>query len=207
MAMINHEKGKKSAKRPYKFTAKDHLILRELTKNTRATDSRIAKATGIPVKTVNRKRKKLEDAGLVTYGTFINNYETGTKRFNAQCMYTLHFNFGITKEQIKSIILEKSFIMHPAVIKHVLFDFVGEKEGRAVYSAILVSRASADMVEILNAEIVPLLTQKLGSNAIAKVEEMTVRFFNKTGHNNHISWLFTDGIKIIPEDSTIYICD
>lgn len=201
------ENSRKRTKKPFKFSPKDALILRELTKNSRATDSSISKTTGIPVKTVNRIRKKLEENNLVSYATFINNYETGTKRFNAQCMYTLHFNFGITKEQIKSLILDRPFLMHPAVIKHVLFDFVGEKEGRAVYSAILVSRASADMVEILNAEIVPLFTSRLGRDAIAKVEEMTVRFLNKTGHNNHISWLFTDGIEIKHDDSNIYICD
>ena len=200
----NDKKGLKTNK---KITEKEKLILKELIKNPRVSDNQISKTTGIPVKTVNRRRKYLEDNNLVVYSSSINNYEKGTGRFGATCMYSLFFKFGITKEKIKGIITSEIYRRHPAVMKHIMFDFVGEKEGSVVYTTILVSRASADFIEILNAEIIPFFSGAISHDCISKVEEMTVGFFNKTGHNNYAWWVFSgERPKEIP-DKEIYIFD
>jgi DNA-binding Lrp family transcriptional regulator len=191
-------------KKIQEFDTKEQRILKELILNPRASDNKISTITGIPAKTVQRKRKAMEQQHLVSYATYVNNYEYGTKRFNAKCMYTIYFNLGITKEQLKAVINQKVFKAHPAVIKHILLDFIGEKDGMAVYTTILVSRASADMVEILNAEIIPLFHNILGHASVHRVEEITVRIFNKIGHNFYIDSMFEG----TPRDSnTIYVSD
>ncbi|MFW5852396.1 MAG: winged helix-turn-helix transcriptional regulator [Nanoarchaeota archaeon] len=185
---------------------KEKLILTELVKNPRISDNMISKKTGIPVKTVNRKRNYLEKKRLIGYSTYINNFETGTGRFNATSMYTIRFKFGITKEQIKSVIISDRFRTHRAIVKHILFDFVGEKEGSATYTVIIISRAASDLIEILNAEIVPFF-KGLENNPILKIEENTVGFFNKTGHNNYVSWFFSGEKSKELKDNEIYIFD
>lgn len=204
---MGRKKASEDTKLPEKireFDTKEQRILKELIINPRVSDNKISTRTGIPVKTVQRKRKAMQEQHLLAYATYVNNYEHGTKLFNAKCMYMLYFNLGVTKEQIKSIITQKIFSTHPAVVKHILLDFVGEKDGMVVYTVVLVSRASSDMVEILNAEIVPLFHKILGFNSVHRVEEITVRFFNKTGHNFYIGWLFEG----LPRNTdTIYVSD
>ena len=207
MGQINEKSDELRQLKNKKIGPKEKLILKELIKNPRVSDNKISKITKIPVKTVNRRRKYLEENNLVTYSTFVNNFSKGTDRFSATCMYGLHFKFGITKERIKGIILSDIYRKHPAIIKHIMFDFVGEKEGSVVYTIILVSRASADFIEILNAEIIPFFSNALKVDCIAKVEEMTIGFFNKTGHNNYAWWVFSgEKQKGIPDDE-IYVFD
>lgn len=207
MGQKNNKSDKKRTKTDKKITDKEKQILKELIKNPRVSDNQISKATGIPVKTVNRRRKYLEDNNLVVYSSSVNNFENGTKRFGATCMYSLFFKFGITKEKIKGVIASEVYRRHPAVMKHIMFDFVGEKEGSAVYTIILVSRASADFIEILNAEIIPFFSGAIGQDSISKVEEMTVGFFNKTGHNNYTWWIFSGDRQKEINDKEIYVFD
>ncbi len=207
MSQIEQKNDIKSTEKNIKISDKEQLILRELIKNPRVSDNQISKTTGIAVKTVNRRRKHLEDRNMVVYSAQVNNYEKGTKRFGATCMYSLFFRYGTTKEKIKSIIIGEAYRRHPAVIKHIMFDFVGEKEGSVVYTLILASRASADFIEILNADIIPLFSGILGQNCVAKVEEMTVGFFNKTSHNNYSWWVFSGERNREIDDKEIYVID
>ena len=187
------------------ISPRDKAILKELVKNPRESDNSIAKNTGIAVKTVNRRRRFLEKEGIVGYNAFINNYDTGTGRFNAMCIYMIHFEYGITTEKLKNMIHSDSYNKNPVVIKHVALDFIGEKDGRATYSTIIVSRAHEDLVEILNAEIIPMLNGNLGKGSIFKIEENAIRDLNKVGHNYRMDNMFDSQNRI--NDSEIYIWD
>ena len=55
----------------------ERLIIRELIKNHRISDNKIGKNTGIPVMSVNRKRKSMEKEGLLTYYTSLKKHSDG----------------------------------------------------------------------------------------------------------------------------------
>ncbi len=75
-------------------------ILLELVRNPRISDNQIGKNTGIPVKTVNRKRKILEQKNILSYFSFINYGEKGTGLFDSQYLYLIKLKFGITTKQV-----------------------------------------------------------------------------------------------------------
>ena len=50
-----------------KFDKQEEMIIKELIRNSRISDNQIAKNTRIPVTTVNRKRKLLEEEGFIHY--------------------------------------------------------------------------------------------------------------------------------------------
>ena len=49
------------------FDDQERAILRALIRNPRTSDNRIAENTGVPVRTVRRKRTRLESEGRVHY--------------------------------------------------------------------------------------------------------------------------------------------
>ena len=54
-------------------------IVKLLIKNPRISDVKISELTEIPYRTVNRKRQKLENTGLINYYTELNTGIKGTK--------------------------------------------------------------------------------------------------------------------------------
>jgi len=75
-------------------------ILKELVKDPRISDNQIALKTGIPVKSVNRKRKNLESERILSYHTRIDNNTEGTGIFGARRMYTILFDYGISRQML-----------------------------------------------------------------------------------------------------------
>ncbi len=165
------------------FDDKDKLILTELVRNPRTTDKDISLKTNIPIKTVNRRRKQLEEKNAITYMATINNSETGSKVFNAISTFTFYFNYGITRDWLFKIITSQKYLTNHAIKKHIFMDSIGEKDGRAAYTFFLVSRVQSDMIDILNAEILPLFEEELGTKPIFKIEEIKIFSMNKILHN------------------------
>ncbi|MFT7696411.1 MAG: DNA-binding Lrp family transcriptional regulator, partial [Candidatus Latescibacterota bacterium] len=55
-------------------------IIRALIRNPRRSDNRIRALTGVPVRTVSRKRARLEQEGIIAYYTGVDTQSTGSER-------------------------------------------------------------------------------------------------------------------------------
>jgi len=64
--------------RPHGLDEQEHMIVRALIRDSRLSDNQIGKQTGVPTPTVRRKRKRLEEAGLLSYFCALDMQETGT---------------------------------------------------------------------------------------------------------------------------------
>lgn len=163
------------------FDEQEKLIVRELIRNPRLSDNQIGKHTGIPVKTVNRKRKILENEHILHYMVLVNHGREGTGIFNAQHLYLVKFNYGITTAKISEVF--PHMFSTPIMNKHVLVSGLGEEDGRVTMMLILESAKHSDIIEIFNAEIVPAFTQAFGSNPVHSVQSMPMRRKSKLFHN------------------------
>ncbi len=163
----------------------DGLIVKELIKNPRISDNGISKITKIPVKTVNRKRKKLEDEGLLLYFSYLNHGPRGTKLFNSKKMYTITLKQGITRKTLLDLVNSKNtfskFLF--SYSKHFLSIQFGEKQGNIVIIFIIESFNDSDIVEIYNAEIVPNILTALGNDSIVNTEVVTISTQIRLFHN------------------------
>ncbi|MEM4756277.1 MAG: Lrp/AsnC family transcriptional regulator [Candidatus Woesearchaeota archaeon] len=148
-------------------------IARELVKNARFSDNQISKNTGIPLKTVNTKRKKLESEGILRYYVDINNTETGTGLYNARHLYKVYFSHGISRKQF----MEKwcNIICYPAFRKHLYQAFLGEEQGHLVLFLVFESYREKDIHEIYNAEFVPLAERIFGQRCIFETQTTILR--------------------------------
>lgn len=82
-----------------KFDRHEEQILKELIKNPRISDNQIAKNTRIPVTSVNRKRKLLEEEGFIHYYTDVSDESLEKGQHNARQLYIIKFKEGITRQK------------------------------------------------------------------------------------------------------------
>jgi len=140
-------------------------IVRELIKNPRASDNQIGKNTGVPIMTVNRKRKKLEEQGLLSYFTYLDTSRYGTKALPARQLYVIKFKIGITKKQFMDVVLS-SPEARTEFTTHIFESFLGEKDGQLMWSAILEGGEGREIVEFFNGRLVPFFEKHFGEDCI-----------------------------------------
>ncbi len=147
----------------------EEKIIRGLIRNPRISDNQLSRQTGIPLKTVNRKRKILEEKGVLNYLTLVAFGKRGLDRYKSKKLIIARLREGITRaaviEKIKDAPINASFT------KHFLLWTIGEYKGGIAFILIIHSFKSEDIVEIFNAEFVPWVEGILGAGSI-KGEEV-----------------------------------
>lgn len=161
------------------FDEKEQKILRELVRNPRVSDNQIAKNAKIPVMTVNRKRKKLEEEGKVLYFTYINNLDSD---FNARQLYIIKFKSGITRElYINKIRGDSKF--KEVYSKYVSDSYLGEKDGHLALIMTIDARNESELVEVFNGLIVKSLKSNFGDDAILEIVTSRISLPVRIHHN------------------------
>jgi DNA-binding Lrp family transcriptional regulator len=157
-------------------------IIRELIRNPRASDNQISKRTKIPVMTVNRKRKLLEEKRYLRYYTSIDKGEFGLHIFGAKQLYIIKFKIGITREKYIEV-MEADAKWRTFNCQYISLAYLGEKEGHLALMIILDALNEAHLVEEFNGKIVPFLTEKLGKDAIEEIITVPLSKLIRVHHN------------------------
>ena len=76
------------------FDEQKKLIIKALIKDPRMSDNNIGKLTKVPIRTVSRKRKKLEQNNEISY------YVSTNPKSKARHLYLIKFKMGITKNKL-----------------------------------------------------------------------------------------------------------
>ncbi len=152
-----------------KLTEKHQMIMRELIRDARASDTLVSQKTGIPLKTVNRLRKQLEKENYLSYYTMVGNREEA----NFRSLVTFTCKNGITRKHFLDWHVS-NFKANKPQVKHILASFLAEHDMKLKFIVILESKNQEDMLEIVNAEFIPELRQTFGEDAIESVENVTL---------------------------------
>src|SRR6266436_3671440 len=95
---MNHLNGNGDSQRC--LDDQEKMIVKALIRDPRLSDNQVGKLTGVPTPTVRRKRKKLEEEGLLNYYAALDMQESGTHTFGSRHLYIIKFRIGITLKQI-----------------------------------------------------------------------------------------------------------
>lgn len=161
---------------------KEKKIIRELIKNPRNSDNQIGKNTRIPIITVNRKRKILEEEGLINYYTQINQGKEGTGRFLARQLHIIKFKLGIPKSQIIKEIKEEKNV-RTRYAQSIFESHIGEIDGHIALVMILEGKSDDDIVEEFNKVIVPALRKNHGNDSIEQIQTIRLSDPIRIFHN------------------------
>ncbi len=151
-----------------KLDEQERKIIVELIRNPRISDNQIGKNTRVPIRTVSRKRNKLEKDGLISYFTNLNMGKRGTGRFGTRQLHVIKFRLGITREQIIKEIKEEKMVKM-SYGKYIYESHIAEIEGHVALVMIIEGHTDEDIVENFNKEVVPSLTKNHGKDSIKEV--------------------------------------
>jgi DNA-binding Lrp family transcriptional regulator len=157
-------------------------IVRELIRNPRASDNLISKRTKIPVMTVNRKRKSLEQERFLRYYVSLDKGEFGLHIFGAKQLYLIKFKIGITRDKYLEE-MESDAKWRMFNCKYISLAYLGEKDGHLALMIILDAHDEAHLVEEFNGNIVPFIIEKLGKDAIEEVITSPLSKLIRVHHN------------------------
>lgn len=160
----------------------EKLIVRELIKDPRISDNQISTNTNIPLKSVNRKRKRMEFEGLLNYYTALDSSEKGTGAFSGRHLYLVKLNHGISRKDVLDFLKQNSS-RSKHKMKHVHSTFVGRSGANLVLVKLIESRLSSDIVEIYNCDIVPELKNRFGEDAIVSTDVIHIDEMFRLFHN------------------------
>ena len=103
----------------------EKAIVRRLIRDPRESDNGIGELTGVNVRTVSRKRHRLEQEGVLSYYTNVDLSADGAQQFSVRHLYIIKFRVGITFKQlvdeirdepIQNVFTESIFESHIAEI-------------------------------------------------------------------------------------------
>jgi len=185
------------------------LIIRELIRNPRSSDNEISRRSGIPVMSVNRKRKQIEKEGLLEYHTQLNTSETGTGTFRIKRLYIIKLKIGSTIEDFVSGLKADKKVrdFYPRFVEDA---WLGEKDGHLALLLLMGAVSDSQMTDIINGQVIRSLKQREGENAIVEVSSININTPIRR-HNNYCpslnlekgvlkddwkdEWIFVDSLK------------
>ena len=157
------------------FDDQERAVLKALIRNPRQSDNHISKVTGVPTPSVRRKRRRLEEDGLLNYFAAIDMQETGTGTFSARHLYIIKFRIGITTRQIVEEIKSEPNVR--SVFTDLIYEsHIAEMDGRVTLVMIIEGKNDADIIENVQGKIVPSLRKNHGPDSIEEIS--TVRLLS-----------------------------
>jgi DNA-binding Lrp family transcriptional regulator len=168
-------------------------IIRELIRNPKISDNQIAKVTNVPVMTVNRKRKRLEQENILSYCTIVRRGDKGIEQINSRALYTITLNAGITtSDYYKAIQKDNIFTQEfNSVVESIS---LGEKSGHLAVMMVIVTNKQQDQVEVFNGKIVPWFKSTFGSDSVRKITTIRLNHIIKQHHNYYPDFNIKNGI-------------
>lgn len=148
---------------------KDRAILRRLVRDPTISDNQIAKLASMPVKTVNRRRKALEDNEIVSYHLNVNMGKGGTGRFLARHLYIIEFKLGFPQSRLITEIKEEPNV-RTIFTDHIYESHIAEVDGHTALIMLVEGRSDEEINDAFNSKIIPSLKKNHGEDAIIDVK-------------------------------------
>lgn len=155
------------------FDEQERIIVRALVRDPRLSDHAISEKTGVPSKTVSRKRRRLEGCGVLSYHTMVNMMEGGTGHYGTCHLYIIKFRLGVTKKQIVDEIKSEQNIK--SIFTELIFQsHIAEIDGHIALLMLIDGKDDSDVVESMQAKIIPSLRKNHGEDSIEEIRTLRV---------------------------------
>ncbi len=151
----------------------ERLIVRHLVRDPRESDNGVGEATGVNVRTVGRKRLKLEQAGILSYFTNLDLSASGTGEFNTRHLYVIKFRIGVTFNQLLEDIKREPYVR--SIFTEIIFEsHIAEIDGKLAMLLFIDGGSDLDIVQKVQEKLIPNLRQNHGEDSIEEVSTIRV---------------------------------
>jgi DNA-binding Lrp family transcriptional regulator len=151
----------------------ERAIVRALIRDPRESDNAIGLKTGVNVRSVGRKRQRLEEEGILSYFTHLDLSERGTGQFPIRHLYIISFRNGITHSGLVADIQKEPFVR--SVFTEVIFEsHIAEIDGKLAMLLFIDGASERDIVETVQGQLIPSLLKNHGENSVEDVRTIRV---------------------------------
>ncbi|MBT3342382.1 MAG: Lrp/AsnC family transcriptional regulator [Gemmatimonadetes bacterium] len=148
----------------------ERAIVRALIRHPRRSDNSVSADTGVPVRTVRRKRKQLEASGRLRYYTAL---DTRDPSAATQHMIIIKFRLGITRAQVEEEIRSEPNVAN--VFAELIRDsYMAELDGHVSLVMVLEGESDSHVIDSLQGKIIPSLKKNHGEDSILELRTMRV---------------------------------
>ena len=166
----------------------EKLIVRALIKDPRMSDNNIGKLTGVPIRTVSRKRKDLEQENRISYYVSINSQN------KARHLYIVKFKMGVTKNRLKEEIKKEPKIKS-LFTEYVYESYFAEMSGHTAILLVVEGSSDEEISESFNGKVLPSMLKNHGQDSIIEIK--TIRLSeNIRMFHNYLNFINTKHGKI-----------
>jgi len=146
----------------------ERLIVRQLIRDPRESDNGIGELTDVNVRTVGRKRQRLEQEGVLSYYTQLDLSAQGTRQFNTRHLYIVNFRIGVTFKQLTEDIQKEPFVR--SIFTEIIFEsHIAEIDGKLAMLLYIDGASDTEIVQTVQEKLIPSLLKNHGENSIEKI--------------------------------------
>ena len=147
--------------------------MRHLIRDPRESDNAIGEITGVNVRTVGRKRQKLEQAGVLSYFTHADLSARGTGQYHARHLYIIQFRIGVTYKQLLEDIQREPFVR--SIFTEIIFEsHIAEMDGKLAMLLFIDGADETDIVQTVQERLIPSLLRNHGQDSIEEIQTIRV---------------------------------
>lgn len=151
----------------------ERAIIRQLIRDPRESDNRIGEITGVNIRTVGRKRQRLEREGILSYMTHLDLSSQGAAQFTTRHLYIIKFRIGITYTQVVRDIQQEPNVR--SIFTELIFEsHLAEVDGKLALLLFIDGESDTNIVQTVQEKLVPNLLRNHGENSIEEVSTMRV---------------------------------
>jgi hypothetical protein len=148
--------------------AQETKIAKALIRCPRISDNRLGEENDIPIRSVSRKRARMERDGLLRYFAEVDMSVGGTGHFACRHLYIIQFRIGVTERQIREEVRTEPNVV--TVFTRTIYEsHIAEIDGQVALVMIVEGASESDIVDRVHGEIVPSLRKNHGEDAIEDV--------------------------------------
>lgn len=150
----------------------EKAIIRRLIRDPRESDNGVGELTGVNVRTVSRKRQRLEQEGILSYYANVDLSGNGTQQFTARHLYIIKFGVGVTyKQLVDDIKMEPS---KTVFTERVFESQIAEIDGKVALLLYIDGDSDVDIVQRMHEELIPTLLENHGVDLIEEISTMRI---------------------------------
>ena len=151
----------------------ERKIVRALICDPRQSDNAIGEATGVNVRTVSRKRQRLEQDGILSYYANVDLTAAGTRQYKSRHLYTIKFRIGVSHKQLLDDIRREPAVR--SVFTEVLFEsHIAEIDGKLAMLLFIDGESDLDIVQTVQEKLIPSLRRNHGEDSIEEVSTVRI---------------------------------
>ena len=148
----------------------EKAIVRQLIRDPRESDNGIGEITGVNVRTVSRKRLRMEQEGILAYYTNVDLCSDGAKQFNARHLYIIKFRVGVTYTQLIDEVRQSG---DQTIFAESIFEsHIAEIDGKVALLLFVDGDSDLDIVRRIHEELIPILLKNHGEDSIEAVSTL-----------------------------------